>query len=203
MICRLLPRRGVHVAWADFPLGIEDSHALHLFVARRSQRVPTTSIYAFVLRNILVASVQRPVRCRVGQVEVEGLIGRGFVNHLKRVVSHRIREVEIRRLSVDGRIVQHHRERVEQRAVATEDAEEAVEPALSRRRATRPTDIPALFRYWRVIVAAHMPLAAHQSAIACRSQHLSNRHATVVEIALVAGPPIILHHMSDTCLVGI
>ena len=147
--------------------------------------------------------MQRPVRCSVREVEVERLLSRSFINHLKRVVGDSIREVEVRRLGVDRRVVQHHRERVEQRPVSAQYAKEPVEATLTRRRATRRTSIPPLFRHRRMVVATHMPLAAHQRAIASRAQHFGDRGAVFVKISLVPRTAVVLHHMAHTRLVRI
>ena len=122
----------------------------------------------------------------VGKIQVEWLVHFGaLVNHLERVVGNRVGEIEVGCLGVDGGVVEHHRVGVEQRAEATQYAEEAVEAALSRCGASGRSHIPTLCGYGRVVVAADVPLARHQCAVASRLQNFRDRDAAVVQVALI------------------
>ena len=145
-----------------------------------AQRVPARVETAFVLGDVLIVRVQRPVRRGIGHVLEErrvGMLSVVVADEAHRLVADRIgvEESVSTGLMLGIRVAARQRVGVVEAAGADDGAVESVEAALQR---------PGVGRLFQA--AGNMPLAAHVSPVAAALQHLGDRHALLVQVAGIA-----------------
>ena len=203
LVINILPRRRILVPRRDRPLRIDNSQTLLLLMPGGPNLVPTPHVLALVLDDIVLPSVERPVRRGERDVLEKRFAGRHRVIDLRRrVIRNRVRQMKIVRLHLDQLILQHQRLRIPIRVGRFQQAEIPVEPPLRRQRVFRIARCP-LVTQPTIVTAACMPLARHQRPVTRALCHLAHRHTVIPQIPLIARHTQIRRHLPDTCLMRV
>ena len=164
-------------------------------VALLTELVPADLVFAAELSDLVRRCLQREMRCIIGQVEQEGLLGG------ERLVNKPNAEVGIKVGGVP--VLRQLRSIIGQRLAVEEKpfllTLGIVESPLRRVQAA----LEAAFPGNNSTLLSHVPFAAHGREVSRRPQHFSQRYTTLVEPAAITGRAAVLDHVPHAGLMRI
>ena len=173
LVGRSVPSWRVRVARGQRPLVLQHTAMQQFFVTSAAQLVPATCVFAGITFDIFWQCMQRPVRRVVRQIHEERLVGlRVLFQHADGGIGDGIGQVEVIG-NLGGLVIVLNVPRREVVHDTIDHAVEAVEPTLQRGRAVAVSEAPS-GNAGGPEVAAHVPLAGHQGAVAAALQHLGD-----------------------------
>ena len=199
----LVPGLHPRVPGGQRPRRIDQPHGLHPPVPFRPEFVPSLVVAPLPPGDVLLASVQRPVRCGVRDVEQEGTIlvdGGVPADVVDGLLVDPIGVVEVLTVAFDVVVPPGERHGIKEAARPVNRAVEGFEPPVER-------PVGALLGFDHLArlaeVVGDVPLPAHAGGVARVAEGFGHRRTVGGEFTAVALGPTVVDHVPHPRLVRI